>query len=138
MSYLDRVRKEISMHTGLTGVESKNIVNKLEKQGIDYQNFDWKTIGENMYGHGHRTGGLNKVMKGMYGMSLEETTGDETEYLTGLVHNVQSHRTPNALRMDNNINAKHTFKMSNKKGVQRWLKAPNMYDIVDVDDIIKI
>jgi hypothetical protein len=138
MDYLEQVRKEISHHTGLTGVEAGHLVHKMEKQGIDYQSFDWKTMGENMYGHGHRTGGLNKVMKGMYSMNLEENISDEHEFLEKQVLHVQSHRSPLSLNMDNHINAKHVFKMSNHKGVKKWLKAPNMFDIVGIDDIIKI
>jgi len=47
-------RKFISKKTGLTGVEAKNIANKLAKQNIDYQVIDWETIGSDLYGHGHR------------------------------------------------------------------------------------
>lgn len=138
MDYLEMVRKEISKQTGLTGVEAQHLVRKMEQKGIDYQTFDWKTIGENMYGHGHRTGGLNAVMKGMYSMNLEDITGEEQEYLERQVHLVQSRRSPLALDMDNRINAKHRFKITNKRGVSKWLKAPNKYDIIGVDDLIDI
>lgn len=136
--YEEHVRREIAKHTGLTGVEAGHIERQLVKQGIDYQTMDWKTIGENMYGHGHRTGGLKKVVSGMYNINIGES--DERgsgEYLEMEVHTRQSRRKPAAIKMDEHINAKHQFKMSNEKGVRRWLKKPNMYDIIGVDDIIR-
>lgn len=135
---MDEMRKSIARQTGLTGVEAGHIARQLENQGQDYQAFDWKTIGENMYGHGHRTSGVKSIVKSMYGVSIGESDErDSGEFLEMEVHSVQNRRTPTALKMDNSIDARHTFKMSNEKGVRKWIKRPNMYDIVGVDDVIK-
>ena len=138
MSYDSDVRKYISKMTGLTGIESGHIHKQLEKSGQDYQAFDWKSMGENLYGHGHRTGGIKGMLKENYGVSIgEQEDRSSTDFLEMEIHNRQNRRTPAALKMDNSINARHTFKMSNEKGVKKWLKRPNMFDIFGIDDIIK-
>lgn len=139
MDYLAKVRKEISKYTGLTGVEAGHIARQLEKQGQDYQAFDWKTIGENMYGHGHRTGGVKSIVHQAYGVNIGDfDMPGAGVFLEREVHARQGRRSPRALEMDNRINARKRFKITNEKGVRKWLKRPNMYDIEGVDDIIKL
>lgn len=133
MSYLDQIRKQIAKDTGLTGVEAGHIVKDLERSGQDYQAFDWKTIGEDMYGKSHSVGSVRKQVKSMYGVGLGDIS-DQYSDLDSLIHATQSSRTVKAREMDNRINARRTYKTSNKKGVQRWLRRPNMYDLLGIDD----
>ena len=57
----DYGRKHIAKMTGLKGVEAGHIAKQLDKQGLDYQSFDWQTIGGDLYGHGKRTKGVMRV-----------------------------------------------------------------------------
>ena len=143
----DYGRKYISKHTGLTGVESEHIIKQLRKQNLSYDLFDWKTIGDNLYGHGKRSTGVKKQLKSMYGVSFGVTeSGISREiqrYSEVEVHDVMSEllaihesRSPHARMMDYAFKAKHTFKPSNKRGVKLWKKNPNRYDIVGIDDLI--
>jgi hypothetical protein len=137
MSYESETLRYISKHTGLTGIESKNLYHKMEKKNIDFQTIDWETVGQDMYGHGHRTKGAKNVIRGMYGISFDEHEDQSQEYLEREVHQRQSRRTPRSLHIDNLVNAKHVFKITNPKGVAKWLKNPNRFDIKGIDDIIK-
>ena len=146
MSY-DYGLKHIAKHTGLTGVEAKNIVKSLQKQNLDYDRFDWKTIGEDLYGHGKRIGGVKKKLKSMYGITLDIPTssiGSEihefedisTFDVMGELMEIHERRSPHAKAMDLSIKARKTFKPTDKEGVKKWKKAPNMYDIIGIDDPI--
>ena len=135
MNYLDEVRKKIARDTGLTGIEAGHIARQLEKSGQDYQAFDWKTIGENMYGHGHRSKGVKSIVKNAYGINLGELDDrDSNDFLEMQVRSLQGSRSPRSIRRDERVNAKHQFKITNEKGVRKWLKHPNMYDIIGIDD----
>ena len=146
MSY-DYGRKYISKHTGLTGVESKNIARQLETQGLDFQSFDWKTIGEDLYGHGKRVGGVKSKLKGMYGITLDAGVRDissdmaqassvQTGYAMNDIMRIHESRSPHSKMMDYSKRARKTFKPSNKRGVELWKKHPNRFDIIGVDDPI--
>ena len=146
MSY-DLGSKFISRHTGLSGVESKNIAKQLEHQGLDYQSFDWKTIGEDIYGHGKRVGGVKHHLKQMYGISLEPRIASvkhETERFSEMeasmimpsLMEINSRRSPKSRMMDYSIGARRTFKPTSKRGVALWKKHPNRFDIIGVDDKI--
>jgi|WetSurMetagenome_2_1015567.scaffolds.fasta_scaffold02409_2 hypothetical protein len=133
--YLDSVRKEIAKQTGLTGVEAGHIARQLERQGIDVQSIDLKTIGENMYGHGHRTEGFKSVVRGMYGLNVGESEGKSyKEYTEMEVRARQGARSPRSISRDEHINAHHIFNMNNERGVSLWMKRPNRYDILGIDD----
>jgi hypothetical protein len=147
-------RKEISKMTGLTGVESKNIARQLSKQGFDYQSFDWKTIGEDLYGYGKRTGGVKKKLETMYGVSIGRT-GKAISHDIGRAkvakqrfkreqsrdavlrecQRIFNRRSKKQKAMDLKIDAKHIFDPGEVKGVKKWKKNPNMYDIWGVDDV---
>lgn len=144
MSY-DKDRKMIAKFTGLTGIEAKNIATQLERQGLDYMSFDWQTIGSDLYGHGKRVEGVKHHLREMYGISLqhEQNRHEEERYnefevesLMPSLMEFNDRRKKKAKMMDWNINAKHTYKPSNKKGVARWRKHPNMFDIIGIDDKI--
>lgn len=146
MSY-DYGRKYISKHTGLTGVESKNIARQIKESGLDYQAFDWKTIGEDLYGYGKKTSGVKSKLKSMYGISFDknvreiademsEAKGIETGFIMNELMNIHERRSPHAKHMDYSLRAKKTFKPSNKKGVEKWKRNPNRFDIIGVDDPI--
>ena len=135
-------RKFISKKTGLTGIEAKNIANKLAKQNIDYQVIDWETIGSNLYGHGHRTGGVKHHLKNMYGITLENKGEYEKEFRIKQKHNSLDElmsffdrRTKKQKMMDLSINAKKVFKPTNQRGIKLWKKSPNQYDVEGIDDI---
>lgn len=138
-------RKFISKATGLTGVESKNIARQLEEMGLDYQSFDWETIGGDLYGHGKRVEGVKHHLKQMYGVSLGFDTDkheakrysemEVSALMPGLME-INDRRSKKSKMMDWNINAKHTYKPSNKQGVNRWKKHPNRYDIFGIDEMI--
>lgn len=50
--------KRIAKETGLTGAEAKNIFQEFQKRALDVEAIDWETIGQDLYGHGSRTGGV--------------------------------------------------------------------------------
>lgn len=134
--------KFISKKTGLTGLESKNIAHKLAKQNIDYQTVDWESIGQDLYGHGHRTAGVKHHLKNMYGITLENKGEAHREYkIKEKLHSLDNlmdifqRRSPASIKMDLSINARKQFRHNNQKGVKLWKKNPNMYDIIGVDDI---
>ena len=113
--------KHISKHTGLTGIESSNIIKNLQKQDLDYDLFDWKTIGEDLYGHGKRSKGVKSKLKSMYGVSLGipvSNVGSEIQKYSDIeVRDVMSNlmeiherRSPHARMMDLSLRAKKTFK----------------------------
>jgi len=141
MSY-DYGAKIISKHTGLTGIESKNIAKALKRKNIDYQNVDWETIGGDMYGHGSRTGGVKHHLSKMYGIDLMKNIPGKYEAqrehmsLSDLMR-ISENRSRKSIRMDLNRKAKGTFKHTNKKGVKKWKKHPNRYDIIGIDDVIQ-
>ena len=134
--YEDEVIQYISKHTRITGVEAKNMHRELQRSGIDPQALDWRTLGEDS---SIRTGGsVKKQIHNMYGVNLNRYEDkEESMFLGQQISDRQGRRSPTQLRMDNNRNARHCFKQTNSKGVQKWLKKPNRYDLKDVDDIIK-
>lgn len=143
----DYGRKIISKYTGLTGVEASNILKGLQKQNLDYDLFDWKTIGEDLYGHGKKTSGVKQKLKSMYGVALDmpiSSIGSEIQKYSEIevadvmsnLMEIHERRSPHARMMDLNLRAKKTFKPSNKKGVELWKKNPNRYDIIGIDDPI--
>lgn len=139
--------KHISKTTGLTGIESKHIVNQLTRQGLDYQMFDWKTIGEDLYGYGKRTEGVKHKLRAMYGVSLETKERDKHEIskytdmevsnLMPVLMNRNDRRKKKARIADYSKGAKETFKPTDKEGVEKWKKHPNKYDIEGIDDLIE-
>jgi len=137
--------KHISKMTGLTGVEAKNIAQQLKHKGIDYQVFDWKTIGEDLYGYGKRSSAVKQKLSSMYGISLETHSNIKDERdkyndmeIAGLMPALirrNDRRRKIARRTDYSKGAKNTFKPTNKAGVAKWMKHPNRYDIIGVDDL---
>ena len=155
MSY-DYGRKYIAKKTGLKGVEAGHIARQLEKQGLDYQSFDWETIGGDLYGHGKRKKGVEHHLKNMYGVSLsplgnvkkvrvmeDEAKDLEEDFNRGLsreknlseCQTIFNRRSPRSKFIDLRIDAKETFDPGDAKGVKKWKKYPNQYDIWGVDDI---
>lgn len=138
----DHGRKIISRHTGLTGVESKNIAKKLDKMGIDYQRFDWKAIGEDTRDFGNRSSSVKNKLKSMYGVSLDNNPSEKhmnmsKDVLLTELNMINERRKPRAIEMDMSKQAKRTFKPTNEKGVKKWKKHPNRFDIIGVDDLFK-
>jgi len=137
--------KHISKMTGLTGIEAKHIANQIKQKGLDYQVFDWKTIGEDLYGYGKRTEGVKHKLSSMYGVSLDKKNkirNERAKYsdmeIAGLMPALMRHndrRKKRARRTDYSKGAKNTFKPTNKEGVEKWKKHPNRYDIVGIDDL---
>ena len=136
MSYESDIGKYISKHTGLTGVESRNLFRTMEKKGVDYQTIDFETVGQDMYGHGHRTKGAKDTILKMSGISLYEPEDNSKQFSDMEIHRRQGSRSPGSLKMDNRINAKHTYKTTNEKGVAKWLKKPNRFDLLGIDDML--
>ena len=139
--------KHISKYTGMSGIEASNIVKGLQKKGIAFDVFDWKTIGEDLYGYGKKTKAVKSKLKEMYGVSLDipvSNLGSEIEKYSDIeVSNVMvdlmeihERRSPHAKMMDLSFRAKKTFKPPNKEGVELWKKNPNRYDIIGIDDPI--
>lgn len=133
--------KKVSKHTGLTGIEAKNIVNEFKKRNIDVETVDWETIGSDLYGHGKRVGGVKHHLRHMYGIDLSQPNTSRYEgqmehaSLQSLM-NIHERRGRKSKRMDLRRKAKGTFKHTNIKGVKKWKKNPNRYDIIGVDDPI--
>lgn len=137
-------RKYIARMTGLTGVEAGNVARKLEKKGIDYMTIDWKSIGENLYGHGKRTKGVKKQLAEMYGISISQSSSDVgkwermgKEYTLDELMRFHNRRGKRARMIDMSLRAKKTFKATNPVGVALWKRKPNRYDIEGIDDPIK-
>lgn len=155
MSY-DYGIKYISKHTGLTGVESKNIAMALKSKDIDYTTVDWKTIGEDTKDFGNRSGAVWNKLGSMSGISKLRTgssikydimkSKEHNEAIETPVYGIQMEmclskhlrRTPGSIRLDDVLKAKHIFKPTNLKGVTKWMKNPNRYDILGVDYFPKI
>jgi len=155
MSY-DYGSKLISKMTGLTGIESKQIAKAFKQKDIGYDVVDWETVGQDLYGHGSRLGGVKHHLRTSYGIELDPYRGmdkyfdmatlrikpgkrrhrinitDKGTSLWGL-RVFYSKRTPKQRAVDNRIRAKKRFKHTNRKGVEKWLKHPNRYDILGVD-----
>lgn len=141
MSY-DYGRKHISKHTGLTGLEAGNIAKRLDRMGLDYQSFDWKTIGEDSRDYGSRSKSVKNKLTKMYGVGFgnpmeEKYTNMSKDMILSELNEINERRTSKAIEMDLNRKAKHTYKPTNKKGVRKWKKHPNRYDIIGVDDLFK-
>ena len=142
----DYGRKHIAKMTGLKGVEAGHIAKQLERQGLDYQSFDWQTIGGDLYGHGKRVGGVKSKLKTMYGVSIDKSNRDrheearysdiEASALMPELMEINDRRSKKAKFMDWNRQAHNTFKPTNKAGVRKWKKNPNRYDIIGIDDKI--
>jgi len=140
MSY-DYGLKKISKYTGLTGIEAKNIATAFKRKNIDVETVDWETIGGDMYGHGSRVGGVKHHLKNMYGIDLSQS--NTSKYKGQMEHaslqslmNIHERRGRKSIRMDLKRKAKGTFKHTNAKGVKKWKKHPNRYDIIGIDDPI--
>lgn len=134
--------KKISKHTGLTGIESKNIASAFKAKNLDVETVDWKTIGSDLYGHGHRVGGVKHHLREMYGIDL--TMPSQTKFDIQREHaslnelnNIFERRSKRSKRIDLRIAAKETFKHTNDRGVKLWKKHPNRFDIIGVDDPFK-
>jgi len=63
--------KKIAKHTGLTGIEAKNIAAAFRTKALDIETVDWETIGQDLYGHGSRVGGVRHHLHQTYGTSLD-------------------------------------------------------------------
>ena len=141
MSY-DYGLKNISKHTGLTGVESKNIAQALKTKNIDFQTVDWETIGGDLYGHGSRSKGVKHHLSKMYGIdltmpSLGKFEMQQEHAALGSLIQIHEGRSRLSKRMDLRRAAKGTFKHTDEHGVKLWKKYPNRFDIIGVDDPIE-
>ena len=139
MSY-DYGLKKISKHTGLTGIEAKNIASAFKTKNIDVETVDWETIGGDLYGHGSRTGGVKHHLSEMYGIDLSTPQTSKYEWQQehaslGELMQISENRSRASIRMDLRRQAKGTFKHTDKKGVKLWKKYPNRYDIIGIDDV---
>lgn len=138
----DMGRKFISKHTGLTGVEAGHIARKLDAKGFDFEAFDWKTMGEDLYGHGHRTGGVKAQLRNKYGVVLDdpgddmaEMIGKEQDWFMGDLLRIHNNRSPRSIKMDLKRDALEQFDPTDMAGVEKWKKHPNRYDIIGIDSI---
>ncbi len=141
MSY-DYGLKKIAKHTGLTGVEAKNIASAFKSRNLDVETVDWETIGSDLYGHGKRVGGVKHHLREMYGIDLSMPTPgkfgmQEKQASLGSLIQIHERRSRKSIRMDLNRSAKGTFKHTDEKGVKKWKKHPNRFDIIGVDDPFK-
>jgi len=140
MSY-DYGIKQIAKLTKISGVEAKNIAKTLEAKGLDFQTFDWKTIGEDLYGHGNRTAGIKGKIQEMYGINIAKPDIKEFDVMEHqstmadlmAIHNRRSKK---SIIMDLAKDAKQKFKPNDAAGVKKWKKHPNRYDIIGIDDLI--
>lgn len=148
MSKYDYGQKFISNMTGLTGVESKHIATQLKRKGLDYTVFDWKTIGEDTRDFGKRSSSVKKKLGSMYGVSIDDPLRNvghersrysdmEVASLMPSLMELHERRSKRSKIMDYSKGAKHTYKPTNKKGVKKWRKNPNRYDIIGIDNLIK-
>jgi len=133
--------KRIAKETGLTGVEAKNIFQEFQKRALDVEAIDWETIGQDMYGHGSRTGGVKHHLAEMYGISLvqPETAKHEAQQENmsmGELIRIFERRSKASKRTDLRRSARGTFHHTDQAGVKLWKKHPNEYDILGVDDPI--
>ena len=144
----------ISKKAGISGIQSKHIVSQLEKQNIDPAVIDWHTLGNESQDFGDRYNTIWRKLGMEYGVSKPQTSSSislkEKRYESQREKNpdmeafgndfqfslcMERHksRTKKAIKMDNEIAAKHTYHISDKKGVKKWMKHPNMYDIIGID-----
>ena len=133
--------KKIAKHTGLTGVEAKNIAQAFKAKALDIEVVDWETIGGDLYGHGSRTKGVKHHLSEMYGISLDqpEVARHESQAEHACLNelmNIFERRSKRSKQLDLSINAKQIFKHTDVEGVKLWKKDPNRYDIKGIDDII--
>jgi len=139
-------RKHISKYTGLTGVQSGHLLKALDKQNIDVQSIDWKTLGGDASDFGDRYKAVTKKLGTMHGISLKPRVSNVRHNISmyesmGAEHSLQDlrnifdRRKPRSQEIDLRIVAKHTFKHTNSRGVKKWKKHPNHYDIKGVDDM---
>ena len=150
MSY-DYGLREIARHTGVTGVEAKNIARALHNQNIGYDVIDWKTLGEDSRDFGNRSGAVWNKLSSMYGVSKPSTIAgikqdigrfeeskmerpfDAIGFQYDLCNSIHLKRSRKAILLDDNIRADNVFKITDLVGVQKWMKAPNRFDILGVD-----
>jgi len=145
--------KKISKATGLSGVQAKHIAMGLKKKNIGFDVIDWKTLGGDAGDFGDRSKAVWNKLGNMYGISKPQTQ-------SGIKHKIQrygsmqeeiptsvlteglqaemcqarhSSRSKKAIAMDDKKRAKRRFKVTNLKGVQKWMKNPNRYDIIGID-----
>ena len=141
----DYGRKKISKHTGLTGVEAGHIAQAFKIKGLDIETVDWETIGQDLYGHGKRVGGVKHHLREMYGIDLGTPESEipheihkygaiEKHETIGSLMQIHESRSRLSIRMDLNRAAKGTFQPTDIAGVKKWKKNPNRYDIIGVDD----
>ena len=135
----DYGRKKISKHTGLTGIEAKNIAQAFKSKNIDIEAVDWETIGGDLYGHGSRVGGVKHHLREMYGIDLSTPTpskfeGQREHASLGSLMQIHENRSRASIRMDLKRSAKGTFEHTDIAGVKKWKKNPNRFDIIGVDD----
>jgi hypothetical protein len=132
----DKGRKEIARAWGLTGIQAGHLADKLERKGYDYQSFDFGgTTGEvKDYGKGHaRYQGAKKFLKDNYGVLLDDPWDRlPIQDIDELQWNFNQ-RSPRSIAADQRRVARKTYKPKNKKGVDRWWKHMNRYDIEGVD-----
>lgn len=141
-------RKQISKYTGLTGVQAGHILKAFDKQALDIQSVDWKTLGGDASDFGDRYNTVIKKLGSMYGISLKPRVSNlsntmhrynnmQQEEIMGSLMQWFERRSHQSKMVDLRKNAKHRYKPSNKRGVKKWKKHPNRYDIVGIDDIIR-
>lgn len=147
--------KYISKYAGISGVKAGHIVKQIESQGLDPASFDWLTIGSESKDYGDQYSTIWKKLGAEYGVTKPDTIQSidfsEKSYLRSLERdddeialgndlqfeicmNRHKRRTRNARAIDERIHAKNTFQMNDTKGVQLWMKQPNMYDIIGIDN----
>lgn len=145
--------KTISKATGLSGVQAKHIAKGLKKQNIGFDVVDWKTLGGDARDFGDRSKAVWDKLENMYGISKPQTH-------SGIKHKIQKYgnmqeeipvsvrleglqeemcqarhlsRSKNAIAVDDRKKAKKRFKVTNIKGVKKWMKNPNKFDIIGID-----
>ena len=106
---------------------------------------DWETIGQDLYGHGKRVGGVKHHLREMYGIDisipeseigheLHKYSDIEKQETIGSLMKIHESRSRASVRMDLRRSAKGTFEHTDIAGVEKWKKNPNRFDIIGVDD----
>ena len=150
MSY-DYGIKHISKYTGLLGVESKNIAKALDKKGMSFDVIDWETLGGDARDFGKRSDAVWSKLGSMYGIGkprtqqglrheinkYDELQQKQPAYTDGIQFEMvmQRHmkRSRRAKLIDDKLKAKNVFSLTNTKGIQKWMKHPELYDVHGVD-----
>lgn len=133
----------VARHTGLTGVQAKQIVMQLRKRNIAFDIIDWETIGQEARDYGDRYNAVWNKIREMYGIDRrvfhEHRYQQHKEPLSGESLQMEMcltrHRGRSRLSqaVDESLKATKVFIVSDIKGVRKWMQNPRRYDIVNVD-----